>query len=701
MYRQYCGVLVVVALVLALGGCGGSSSDEPAAGPPDATRAARQRLPDHNPEARFGGRTVLEYAQGLNDLNPRVQFEALSNIAEFGVDGLPARDLVRDLVNNPRAEDFIRLAAIGVLHEMQAPEATPLAREKLMDPGFSRNLETYQDLLDGLIKEAGLDVATLRSDLLALARTDLDHATRLMMFENMPTEAREALIRAVFEANHGQQARDFFLRNFAQLHFIEEPLRFAYIDRLVESDLDQAIQLMTWRSLPTEFQSRLVRAILAIRDPSLPVTQTHSDQAMTFFFQNMAQMDFLEPEEKYQFVADNSPYASRPNVRPLAHQVLLSVATRQAMRRVTNDLVTNPPQKYRMMIQFAQAGVDPIHVHDEILRDVNESTEQRGIGESLAYLELLAVEVGRSASNKRAAGLREHFIKTMREMIADGSTEMHRALAAAHLVSFVGTLRDIPITPALDPVFAVLRDESAPEIVRGTAGSQLQESAAALAARDGFIERTVAALWEGEDVNATHFPEQILIAAASNNVERSVQIIDALARDVDAHLEGWAINSAAIVLMNLAANTRLNETAAKEQASIAMGKIFASPHARPAYLNETFNRTVHRIWTGNRAWSNTLDGLIGLIRPTLLAEHDTVLRVNNTASIMSRALANPDVVGRLASRSTPEARARYAAFLQEIADLNDHSRYFSSWAANGVAGMAQREERGWYNQPQP
>lgn len=730
--------VVVVVCAMVLGGCGGgddggAAGDAAAVGgatpTADAARAVRQWLPEHNPDARYGGKTVLEYAEGLIDLNPEVQLEALMFIGEFGVDGLPAREQVRDLVNNPRADEMIRLFALGVLHEMQAPEATPLAREKLADPEFSNDLDTYADLISGLVHEAGIDTATIRTDLLAIARADLDHATRLMMLDNVPEEAHEALVRAVFEADHNERARDYFVQNlagltmlgdeprlnyvvgfvetdpgfatqlmtrqqlpaqaqqaltravfesdhndqardyllnrFAQLDFIDEEARIAYMDRLVETDFERAAQLMMRRTLPDAFQTRLVRAILAIRDASLPVTQTHNDQIMVFFFQQMAHMDFLEPDEKFQFVADNSAYASRPNIRPHAHRVLLSVATPEAMRRVTNDLVMNPPQKYQMMIQFAQAGVDPIHVFDEMLRDFNESTQEDSISQTGAYLDLLTRQIGARTDEGRA--LEAHFITTMSGLITEAESPVHGAIAALYLVNFAKEAPEVSVLRPLEAVFAVLGNTEAPDVVRGTAGEQLKAAANALFDRPGFVDRTVQALWEGQDINATLFPEEILIEGVGRNADRVKRVIRSLVRDVDDHLNDWSINPAGAVLLQIGGifHTRneLAVTPEYEQLSFALAKIFVSPHANQQYLSE--RGEMYRMLYGAMLapGMNTVDGMIALYDTFMFSDEGSVLHGLDTPALANSALGQART-GRYVVAQGPEAVATWRAFLE-------------------------------------
>ena len=74
--------LLVGLALLGLAGCGGGGEGDSSssAAPPNPEKAARAKLPEFNPEAKYNGRTALEYAAGLSDLNPRVQIEALENI---------------------------------------------------------------------------------------------------------------------------------------------------------------------------------------------------------------------------------------------------------------------------------------------------------------------------------------------------------------------------------------------------------------------------------------------------------------------------------------------------------------------------------------------------------------------------------------------------------------------------------------------
>ena len=153
--------LLLALPLLVLTACGGS--DDPADAP----------LPDYNPDAKFNGKTVMEYAQGLDDLNPRMQLTALQAIAKFKVDGLPARDKVKAALEASK-DDRVKLAALAVLSEMKAPEAHHLIREKLRDPKFFESARSYGQLLSGA-KQVGVDEAALKGDVLKLAGSNRAH----------------------------------------------------------------------------------------------------------------------------------------------------------------------------------------------------------------------------------------------------------------------------------------------------------------------------------------------------------------------------------------------------------------------------------------------------------------------------------------------------------------------------------------------
>jgi len=221
MWKWFVGLCV-----FAIAGCGGDESGDG----PNPEVAAEADLPEFNADAKYSGKTALEYAAGLNDLNPRIQIQALQALSRFKVDALPARDAVKKLLASD-ASDQVKLGCLAVLTDMKAPEANALFRQKLADPKFFKGRGAYATLLTGS-KKAGIDPATLKADLMKLADSDPDHAMTLLATRRAPGEAEQALAQKIFEAEHGEAATAYFLSRLAQLQFLDDAARIAYMRKV-------------------------------------------------------------------------------------------------------------------------------------------------------------------------------------------------------------------------------------------------------------------------------------------------------------------------------------------------------------------------------------------------------------------------------------------------------------------------------------
>ena len=429
--------LLVGLALLGLAGCGGGGEGDSSssAAPPNPEKAARAKPPEFNPEAKYNGRTALEYAAGLSDLNPRVQIEALENIEKFGVDGLAVREQVRALVDSAR-EDDVKIVALETLAAMQAPEESAILRKKLADPILSATDRTYGYLLRGA-NELGIDEATLRADVVKIAEANPAHGARLMRLGGLPKAAQDDLTKAVFESDHDEATTRYFLQNLTTLAFLDDTQRIAYIKakRPVASKMAGALQPV--------------------------LLQMGGEEAM-----NLA----LE----------------------------LAAINGQGFAQ----------HRFPLMIQFvAQGGVDPAKVMAQMVEETRSVQTQQQIDQHTSYMESLANQVRATAQrdeemriskalmnheisaadaqaarqkyrtegldDPRVAATDAAYIDALDKMITDGPTEMHQALAVARLIGFVQRNQDVKLAQ-LEPVFAALTDASMPEIVRGTAGQQLQ-----------------------------------------------------------------------------------------------------------------------------------------------------------------------------------------------------------------------------------
>src|SRR5690606_18114440 len=141
----------------------------------------------------------------------------ITHLAQFKQDALPAREKVIAYIES-NAEETLKVSALSLLNHMTAPEAPGLIRQKLADPAFGTKDETYAELLKGLKDVPAITDEALREDMLRLADTTPDHATRLMLLEKLPDDVQKALVQALFKREHNEQAAAYFM---GKLHEIE------------------------------------------------------------------------------------------------------------------------------------------------------------------------------------------------------------------------------------------------------------------------------------------------------------------------------------------------------------------------------------------------------------------------------------------------------------------------------------------------
>jgi hypothetical protein len=197
--------------------------------------AQNTTLPDHDPEATLNGTTALEHAEGLERAHPMHQLNALKALAEMETDALPAFDAVRATAERARAPemtdkdaDDVRIGALSVLVSMQAPEAVNLVREKILDPDYFARDIPYTVLLESAGR-IGIADDVFLEDLLSLVDRMPDHATRLMALDALVDPTQGALEQAVFNSDHDSTATEHFLVNLADLAFLDDDAKVAYV----------------------------------------------------------------------------------------------------------------------------------------------------------------------------------------------------------------------------------------------------------------------------------------------------------------------------------------------------------------------------------------------------------------------------------------------------------------------------------------
>jgi len=224
---------------------------------PDPDAAAREPLPEHDPEASLRGKTAIEHAEDLAEPVMMRRLMALQALIDMGPDALPARDMVRFTIERGETGGFsdaqvdeLKLGALSVMYAMGAPETEDLLRSVIIDPDVVARSSSYSALL-GAAKQMQIDPDALTGDVTALLDTAPDHAVRLMRLNELPDPAQAALEQAVFEAPHGERASSHFMTRLGDMSFLDDETRIAYItDSAQAVGVDASLDALT--SIGTE-----------------------------------------------------------------------------------------------------------------------------------------------------------------------------------------------------------------------------------------------------------------------------------------------------------------------------------------------------------------------------------------------------------------------------------------------------------------
>ncbi|GER08495.1 hypothetical protein JCM17843_28050 [Kordiimonadales bacterium JCM 17843] len=130
VFHQYLlWICVFLALGLSLSACGESG------------------LPDYDENATYNGRTLSEVTPGLSDINPERRMLTLRDVAQFGVNALPAREKIRIMAQED-TDDRVKVGALATLHQMQDPQLPDLFSKLLSDPQYTAQSRTWQELVN-------------------------------------------------------------------------------------------------------------------------------------------------------------------------------------------------------------------------------------------------------------------------------------------------------------------------------------------------------------------------------------------------------------------------------------------------------------------------------------------------------------------------------------------------------------------------
>jgi hypothetical protein len=652
--------LLFVTCATTVVGCGGGSGDDaPAsatgrdapntsapsrdASPPPAAAPVASGLPAHNPEATYSGKTAAEWGAMLSDLNPEVQGEALAALGQFGVDALPAREQVRAVVTS-RAPELIRFMALATLQSMEDPDAGATVLAALADPGFSEDPRMFGDLIQASLEIAGEEA--VHSSVLALAGSDPAHATTLMITNQLPAPTQTALEEAIFNSEHDGRAVTHFLARLTALEFLDDAARVAYIN--------------AHRAEAAANLGRTQQALLAIG----------TEEAMDLTLTLLASRGQAFPQQTApvmrQFVVQGK----------VAPQVVISRMAEWS--RVSNE---------QSMIEEPLAQVNAL-IGD--LRTAGQRAQEQQIAKDLLDQTISNEEAREARARLRADGpdderyraAEQGYVDLLHSLVREGPSETHQAVGVLYLVPYAQSGPADSAIETLEPVFEALSHPSTPDVVRATAGQQLQQTAPRFMQVDpqGFVDRIAGAMWAGADVNATHFPEQILIRAGMQPPANRQIVVNAVAAGAETNLETWAVNPGCVVLLNLLGQRGMENGDVSTAPSIALGKMLASRQTNLGYIQNILGSKRNAVMG-----YTSLEGLIGILEPSIFADFQTVNHQyypDQFAGWMMNPLTIPAAV-----REDPAARERWRAFLQRVVDKNDPA--WSKWAQMGLDNLAR------------
>jgi len=202
--------------MLWIAACGGDSAEAGASdsvakpsvratAPAERPRVERLEAPSYDPEARYDGKTLDEYAAGLGDLNRAVRLRAMGSVLRFGVNAYPLKERMRVLaVEDPDEE--VRSAAFVALFEMKDPEASEFTLERLREPAAFESDRGWQMFLDVVIK--GVDEDLLAFEAAELAANDPAHGESLLLVSGRVSRSgalRQALAGVLVRQPHGDE----------------------------------------------------------------------------------------------------------------------------------------------------------------------------------------------------------------------------------------------------------------------------------------------------------------------------------------------------------------------------------------------------------------------------------------------------------------------------------------------------------------
>ena len=616
--RQLLSLCALALIVPGLLACGDPNAE---AARDDPERMARQAVPEHNPEATYEGRTARQHAERLSDLSHMRQLAALRDIAAMGVHGLPAREAIHDLIDGIAARD---------LHPRVADEVELVA------------LGTLHAI------QAPEAPAMLRQRIL-----DPGYSDR--------TDTYGRLIGAAVDTGMDPQSLG------------------ADVTGLAASDPGHAARLLRTETLPDTVQAALAQTLFPL---------DHDEDTARFFLERLADFDFLDHAQELDYVRSHRALASA-NSRA-TRDLLVSIGTEEALDLALDIGDTTAVREPQLVGRFAQSKMGPERAMGRMLEAAMTAETPETINAATNSMGRLTQALARPFKGREPEpGTPELNLGTVHalqvgaltRLIQEGPSVEHRSLGVESLGQYLRNDREVPVNPALDPIFAIA---SSPEHGREAMLNAQQTLQRTVTSFGGALEQdpeyvyvnSVRMLWTSTDAETAAVAQRIL-GGARRFPEHAALILDQLHQTMPAHQDDWAVNPAAAVALSLASLGPFDRQPAREQGTIVVGQLIASEKAELTFLNQALRQHMNAL---AQADNNSVAGLIGLLRPTIFAEHHALHREFEPAAFARVMLQQPAWL-----EDDPAAATQWQAFLQEVVAAD--REHFSATAQEALNAL--------------
>jgi len=437
---------------------------------------------------------------------------------------------------------------------------------------------------------------------------------------------------------------------------------------LVDTAPDHASHLMVLDALDTPVQISLQEAIFE---------HGHDTAATQHFLAVLPDLDFLDDATKVAYLADHRDIAEGQFNQ--TRDVLVAIGTDAALDVALELDAERGFAPNQTISRFANGPMPAEQVAGHLLDQARVETSEQDISQVLSSFEAMVRDLADGASSPDdRAEYRQLFTDANSALIVEGPGDAHRIVGIQRQVLYLQRQDNVPLAPALDPIFDLLESEGVGPAVYNAAARSLQQSPGRIAERDPeyFVDRAVDLLWSGRTPELAELPVTLL-AGLMRTPAHVELVVDSVAEQFDPHQDSWVMNPATAVALFSGTLQGLDHSPVRETAAGVMGKAIASPALDMDYLGPHFAR-------GGPALAlldhNTVDGVIAVFSPVVFAPEKPDSYAFDMNSFMQPMLARPAWL-----QQDTEAMARWTDFLDEVVALDDPD--FSPVAQQALAGF--------------